>query len=306
MGVPSLSLDRYRKLIKLDEPYDPLFREIASDEERVDIINRLLNVLVNGEGLSSSNQIPEGYKDKRKLLRALLNVRPPDPMDSGFIENINRLLWDETLNKEIFDCKVLQPVSTAFHTAGLKNGNKLFLWKGDITGLWVDAIVNAANDRMLGCFQPMHNCIDNVIHSAAGPLLRQDCKIIRDICDCPEPTGDAKITRAYNLPSKYVLHTVGPIIQHKDVKEYQEEQLASCYKSCLSLASRVQDIRSIAFPCISTGVFNFPGELASEIAIKSVDDWLTSNSHHFIHVVFNVFLKEDFDYYAGLFRGSNS
>ena len=170
-NIPGLALDIYREKIKLDELYDPSFKEIVSDEERIDIVSSLLDVLVNGEGLSGTHEIPEGYRKKREMLRALLNVRPPDSMDVSFLDNINRLLWDETRNKEIYDCKTFQPVSIAYPESGLKNGSKLFLWRGDITGLWVDAIVNAANDGMLGCFQPLHNCIDNVIHSAAFQVI---------------------------------------------------------------------------------------------------------------------------------------
>jgi O-acetyl-ADP-ribose deacetylase (regulator of RNase III) len=305
-SIPGLALDRYRKQIKLDEPYEPVFGVISSDEERVNIIDSLLNVLVNQEGLVERDRIPDEYEQKRQLLRGLLNVRPPDPLDTAFLKNINRLLRDETRKKEIADCIGFPPVGVTIPASGLKNGYKIFLWKGDITCLKTDAIVNAANDRMLGCFHPLHNCIDNVIHSAAGPLLRQDCKIIMDITNCPERTGDAKITRAYNLPSKYVLHTVGPIIRDKPVSEIQKDQLASCYRSCLALADQVHGIRSIAFPCISTGVFNFPGGPAAEIAIKTVDRWLSNNSHHFTHIIFNVFLEEDFDFYARTFRKSNS
>lgn len=304
--VPGLKLDRYRRQIKLDESYAPRFSEVLSDEERDDTVDLLLDVLINQEALSDTLQIPEEYQQKRQLLRALLNIRPPDPMDTAFLEKINRLLQDETHEKEIFDCRTFQPVSELIQASALKNAGILFLWKGDITCLLVDAIVNAANNRMLGCFQPLHNCIDNVIHSAAGPLLRQDCRIIMDISNCPEQTGDAKITRAYNLPSKYVLHTVGPIVQHKEVSEYQADQLASSYRSCLSLADQVQDIRSIAFPCISTGVYNFPKGLAAEIAVAAVDEWLESNPHHFTHVIFNVFLDEDFNCYARTFRRYNN
>jgi O-acetyl-ADP-ribose deacetylase (regulator of RNase III) len=305
-NVPGLALDQYREQIKLDEPYEPAFSRISSDEERIDIVDELLDVLINHEGLAEHDQLPDEYEQKRQLVRALLNVRPPNPLDTTFLKNINRLLRDETQQKKFIDCIGFLSVGETIPTTDLKNRDKIFLWKGDITCLKADAIVNAANDRMLGCFKPLHNCIDNVIHSAAGPLLRQDCKIIMDISNCPEQTGDAKITRAYNLPSKYVLHTVGPIIQGKEISEYQADQLASCYRSCLSLAAQVQDIRNIAFPCISTGVFNFPRDLASEIAIKTVDEWLSSNSHHFTHVIFNVFLEEDLDCYARLFRGSNS
>jgi len=305
-NIPGLDLDRYREKIKLDELYDSSFNEIASDEERSDIVTQLLNVLVIDEGLSSYHEIPEDSLQKRKMLRALLNLRPPGSMDLSFLKNINRLLWDETRNKEVYDCKTFRSVSTTYPNSGIKNGDKLFLWKGDITSLRVDAIVNAANDRMLGCFQPLHNCIDNVIHSAAGPLLREDCRKIMEFSRKPEQTGDAKITRAYNLPAGYVLHTVGPIIENDPVSEFQKDQLASCYRSCLSLANQIQEIRSIAFPCISTGVFNFPGELASKTAIETVDEWLSSSPHHFTHVIFNVFLEEDFDYYARAFRGQDS
>jgi len=306
VNQPGLSLDKYRKQIRLDEQYEPELNMISSDEERNDIVDSLLDVLINQECLAEKTHIQDDYQQKRKMLRALLNVRPPSPMDVSFLENVNRLLWDETRGKEIIDCKTFQPVSNTIQATGFKNSNILFLWKGDITSLWVDAIVNAANDRMLGCFQPLHNCIDNVIHSAAGPLLREDCKIIMDLNKQSEQTGDAKITRAYNLPSGYVLHTVGPIIRDNKVSEFQKDQLASCYRSCLFLANQIQEIRSIAFCCISTGVFNFPGDMAAEIAINTVDKWLISNSHDFTHVIFNVFLEEDLDCYARSFRGSNS
>jgi O-acetyl-ADP-ribose deacetylase (regulator of RNase III) len=168
------------------------------------------------------------------------------------------LLQHELKEKSLTDSSALLPVSKRFPGNRLKNPDLIFLWKGDITSLRVDAIVNAANDRMLGCFQPMHNCIDNVIHSAAGPLLREDCKIIMDMQGRREDTGDAKITRGYNLPARFVIHTVGPIIRGDEVAQYQKEELASCYISSLTLAAQIRDIKSIAFPCISTGVFNFP------------------------------------------------
>ncbi|MBN1906843.1 MAG: protein-ADP-ribose hydrolase [Deltaproteobacteria bacterium] len=268
-----------------------------------DIIDFLLNQLTPKEELYHQNQIPVDYDGKRKLLRALLNIRPPGKMKEEFIKNMDSLLQHELTKKILFNCHDLLPVSKKFPDNRLKRPDLIFLWKGDITSLRVDAIVNAANDRMLGCFQPLHNCIDNVIHSAAGPLLREDCKTFMDIQGKREDTGDAKITRAYNLPSRYVIHTVGPIIMGDRVSDRQKEELASCYKSSLILASAIKDIKSIAFPCISTGVFNFPGALAAEIAIETADNWLDTNPHHLTHVIFNVFLEEDLHLYERIFRG---
>jgi O-acetyl-ADP-ribose deacetylase (regulator of RNase III) len=305
-SLPGIDLDQYRNRIRLDEHYEHGNGIISSEKGRDEILDFLLNTLIVQERLALIDSPPADLENKRQLLRALLNIRPPGQMKKDFIENINKLLADELNKKEILDCNKIAPVSEVFLENHLKHPDRLFLWKGDITSLKIDAIVNAANDKMLGCFQPLHNCIDNVIHSAAGPLLREDCKKIMDIQGVREKTGDAKITRAYNLPSKYVLHTVGPVITGKEVSEYQQEQLASCYTSCLSVAAQVKEIKSIAFPCISTGVFNFPRKLAAEIAVRTVDEWLETSSHAFSHVVFNVFLEEDFSIYARIFRGGNN
>ena len=303
---PSLALDRYRDQINLAKRYNPVSHNISSEKERNEILDFLLHTLICDEALSDIEKIPEDHKQKRQLLRALLNIRLPGPISENFILNIDKLLQKELGKKDLTDCNELSRVSEMFPNNNFHHSNIFFLWKGDITCLRAGAIVNAANDRMLGCFQPLHNCIDNVIHSAAGPLLREDCKTIMDIQGTKEQTGDAKITRAYNLPSGYVLHTVGPIVTDKEVPEFQQKQLASCYKSCLSLAARVKEIKSIAFPCISTGVFNFPQSLAAEIAVRAVDEWLENNIHHFTHIIFNVFLEEDFSCYARVFRRSDN
>ncbi|MGD9163028.1 MAG: macro domain-containing protein, partial [Desulfobacteraceae bacterium] len=229
--LPGLVLDKYRKHIKLDTRYIPGSGDISSEKELHEILNPLLHTLIYDEGLTDIKNIPDDYKQKRQFLRALLNIRPPGRLSETFIRNIDLLLQDELRKRVLRDCSKLSPVSDIFPADNLEHSNILFLWKGDITCLKIDAIVNAANDRMLGCFQPLHNCIDNVIHSAAGPLLREDCKKIMDIQGTREKTGDAKITRAYNLPSRYVLHTVGPIITGKEVSGIQQQQLASCYKS---------------------------------------------------------------------------
>lgn len=300
---PGLSLSSYSSRISLEEKYIPEPGGISSEDEKREIVDSLLKILVREERLYDGDNIPEDYMKKRNLLRALLNIRPPSQINKSFLEKIDRLLQHELLTKTIIKYKEIPSVSNEYNASNLIQGHRISLWKGDITCLKADAIVNAANDRMLGCFHPLHNCIDNIIHSAAGPLLREDCSTIMDIQKSREQTGDAKITRGYNLPSRYVLHTVGPVIEGKDVSEYQQQQLASCYKSCLSLAAQIKDIKTVAFPCISTGVFNFPRALASEIAVNAVDEWLDSNDHNFSHIIFDVFLEEDFFCYARILRG---
>lgn len=157
---------------------------------------------------------------------------------------------------------------------------------------------------MLGCFQPFHACIDNAIHSAAGPQLREDCNMIMSIQGESEATGGAKITRGYNLPSKFVLHTVGPIVpKGTELTEQQKTELASCYRSCLDLANEIAEIKTIAFCAISTGVFGFPKPKAAGIALRTVNEWLNTNSnHHFENIIFNVFSDEDYREYLNVFR----
>lgn len=295
--VPGLALDQYRRQINLDEPYPIDFGSPLPPEERSALLDRLLDQLLHREHLAGISAIPAADEGRRRLLRALLNIRPAQPLDSAFINDIDRLLQHETNQRGIEDAGNLTDISGAMAGRRPENSDRIILWKGDIARLKIDAIVNAANDQLLGCFQPLHNCIDNVIHSAAGPLLRQDCRAIMDLQNHREQTGDVKITRAYNLPSKFVLHTVGPIIGVEGVSELQRHQLASCYRSCLALAGQLPQIRTIAFPCISTGVFNFPREMAAGIAIQAVTEWLTKNRHHFDRIIFNVFLQEDFDVY---------
>jgi O-acetyl-ADP-ribose deacetylase (regulator of RNase III) len=300
--VSGLALDQYRYVISLDEPYQKEPGCMLSESERATIVARLLDRLIHGEGLTGIEKLPATYERQRSLLRGVLNIRPPEPLDSDFISDMDRLLQDETNRSGIADGDKLLFVSDTVPVRSQEQLDRLVLWKGDIARLHVDAIVNAANDQLLGCFQPLHNCIDNVIHSAAGPMLRQDCRSIMDIQQHREQTGDAKITRAYNLPSRYVLHTVGPIIGIEGVGDFQRHQLASCYCSCLALADCLPNIKTIAFPCISTGVFNFPREMATVTAIRAVTEWLRNNRHHFERVIFNVYLQEDFDGYVRAFQ----
>ena len=250
----------------------------------------LINYLIDER--QENIDVPQDFQSKRNLLRALMNIRPPAPVSEEFIQIQDDFLTNETLSKTLTSIEDICDVK-----------DKMMLWQGDIATLKVDAIVNAANSKLLGCFIPMHNCIDNVIHSAAGVQLREECNRIMNLQARDEEVGKAKITDAYNLPSKHVIHTVGPAIpQGLKPTEDDCDDLASCYKSCLDIAS-YHELDSIAFCCISTGVFNFPQQLAAEIAIKTVDDYLNSTQTSLKHVIFNVFTDEDYIIYKNLIFG---
>ncbi|MBO4400337.1 MAG: protein-ADP-ribose hydrolase [Selenomonadaceae bacterium] len=224
--------------------------------------------------------VPDDLPSQRKLLRALMNVRPPMPLDADFLK-----LQDEILSAEVHERGIVKLSEIPSVERNIK------IWQGDITRLEVDAIVNAANSALLGCFVPLHGCIDNAIHSAAGLQLRDACN---KISSGNEPTGCAKITPAFNLPSKFVIHTVGPIIYSPPPSRAEENLLASCYKSCLELAAE-NNLRSIAFCCISTGEFHFPNKRAAEIAVETVRNFPAE-----IAVVFNVFKDLDAQIYREL------
>jgi O-acetyl-ADP-ribose deacetylase (regulator of RNase III) len=225
---------------------------------------------------------------QRRLLRSLMNVRPPLPLGQEFLELQDALLSAEREERGVVDGMALPP--TAKHPG-------LVLWQGDITRLKVDAIVNAANSALLGCFCPCHGCIDNAIHSAAGLQLRDECNTLMQRQGHQEPTGRAKLTGAYNLPARYVLHTVGPIIQGR-VTGQDRQNLASCYRSCLELAAEHR-LKSVAFCCISTGEFHFPNRQAAEIAVQTVTDFLEQHTS-IERVVFNVFKDTDAAIYREL------
>lgn len=225
-------------------------------------------------------------KEKGRYFRALANVRMPKQVSDEFLRLQDEYLQEQLRIKGVTDIAELNPVAP-----------DIYLWQGDITTLKCDGIVNAANSQMLGCFHPNHGCIDNAIHTFAGVQLRLECAGIMEAQGKPEPTGNAKITRGYNLPCKYVLHTVGPIVYGGLTKKH-EEQLASCYRSCLELADK-NGLQSIAFCCISTGEFQFPNDLAAEIAVATVGEY-KQTKHSNIKVVFNVFKDYDYDVYARL------
>ncbi|GIQ80601.1 hypothetical protein KIPB_001427 [Kipferlia bialata] len=232
------------------------------------------------------------YHKKRQLLQASLPVLPSNTLDAVMTGLLSRLLQAELLDTP------LTPLSS-LPSMRMVGSSTIALWKGDITTLSTPgAIINAANDQMLGCFQPFHKCIDNVIHSKAGVQLRDDCQTIMDRQGRAEPTGTAKITRGYNLPSAYVLHTVGPIVRG-EVTPKHRSLLQSCYTSCLDLAAEV-GLREVAFCSISTGVFGYPIQPASEAAVQAVTAWLQTHPGVMDTVLFNVFSDRDLAVYRGI------
>lgn len=246
----------------------------------------LIKALLEEQPARPKLPIPDEPAAQEQLLRALFNVRMPGPASPGFLQVQDAYLQAETAKKGITSPEMLEPLQ-----------KDLFLWRGDITTLKSDAIVNAANSRLLGCFCPNHGCIDNAIHTFAGISLRNACAVLMAEQGHEEPTGAAKITPAFNLPCRFVLHTVGPIVYGRLTDE-DCRLLASCYTSCLTLADR-NGLRSIAFCCISTGEFHFPNETAAEIAIHTVKAY-KSRTQSRIQVIFNVFKEADYDIYRRL------
>ena len=233
-------------------------------------------------------RIPAEPESQRQLLRGLMNIRAPQRIDAEFLKIQDAYLQGENATKGVTDVADLVPVQPG-----------LYLWQGDITTLKCDAIVNAANSGMTGCYIPNHRCIDNAIHTYAGVELRLACAELMAKQGRPEPTGRAKITPAFNLPCRYVLHTVGPIISGR-VTKADKVLLASCYRSCLELAAE-NKIESVAFCCISTGEFHFPNDLAAEIAIETVKEFLKRQTS-VKEVIFNVFKDLDKAIYEKLLR----
>jgi len=226
--------------------------------------------------------VPDSLQERRDLFRALMNVRPPIPVSEEFLR-----LQDEELQAQLAEKGVVEIIEKA--------DKEIIEWQGDITRLKVDAIVNAANSQMLGCFVPMHRCIDNAIHSAAGVQLRLACAEMMQGME--EPTGYARITPGFNLPAKYVIHTVGPIVTTARPLHQQEVQLASCYSSCLDLADK-KGLASIAFCCISTGEFRFPNDRACEMAVSTVRSWMAGHPDSSVKtVIFNTFKDIDHELY---------
>lgn len=249
-------------------------------ERRIYLIKYLLNEQTEYTQIS----VPTSAAQQKSLLRGLLNIRPPKPVDDGFLAVQNEYLQAETAAKGITSVKELTPIQPG-----------RYLWQGDITTLSCDAIVNAANSQMLGCFCPNHGCIDNAIHTFSGVQLRLACNELMQNQAHDEPTGNAKITPAFNLPCQKIIHTVGPTVRGR-LTEEDCRLLRSCYLSCLELADR-NGLKNIAFCCISTGEFHFPNRAAAQIAVDTVTEYQKKSG---IEVIFNVFKDEDYKIYREL------
>lgn len=252
-------------------------------ERRLYLIRELLQ-----ETQEPSLTIPTNFLAQKQLLRGLMNIRPPRPISQSFLRIQDAYLQEEQRKKGIVSLDTLSPIQPG-----------IYLWRGDITTLSCDAIVNAANSGMTGCYVPNHHCIDNCIHTFSGVQLRLVCANLMQQQGYAEPTGQAKITPAYNLPCRYILHTVGPIISGR-VSRKDRAALASCYHSCLELAAAHQ-LESVAFCCISTGEFHFPNEQAAEIAVQTVQRFLRQETS-VKQVIFNVFKDVDQAIYKRLLR----
>lgn len=250
---------------------------MTHEEQRIYLIQKLLDEEENYKNIV----IPSNKQEQKNLLRGLMNVRMPKPVNQEFLHIQDEYLQTERDQRGVVDSSEL---------SSIPGDPSIILWRGDITTLKIDAIVNAANSALLGCFHPLHGCIDNIIHSRSGVQLRLICDDIMRKQGYEEPIGKAKITPAYNLPSRYVIHTVGPIVAGVLTKKHCQ-QLADCYRSCLEIAAE-NGLKSIAFCCISTGEFHFPRKKAAEIAVKIVREYLKKDAS-IERVVFNVFKSED-------------
>lgn len=259
---------------------------MTQDERRTYLIEYLLKEEIRFR----QPRIPSDVQGQRDLLRSLMNVRMPKPIGAEFLHIQDEYLRERNSERGITDVADINPTAS---------DERLFLWQGDITTLKCDAIVNACNSQMLGCFSPLHPCIDNFIHTYAGIQLRLEMNEIMRRQGHEEPTGQAKITSGYNLPAKYILHTVGPTIQGEVTRE-DEGLLASCYRECLRLAAE-NGVKSIAFCCLSTGVFRFPQQRAAEIATGTVKEFLHQDDR-IRRVIFNVFQDRDREIYERLLQ----
>lgn len=273
---------------------------ITTQEERLDY---LVKAFKTDSGEYRNFAIPNSIEGKKRILRSLMNIRMPGEMDEAVLAVQDEYLRSRAEEKGIV---TLPDIPTAKEAFGSERrfADTISLWQGDITRLKVDAIVNATNSQMLGCFIPMHTCIDNTIHTFAGVQLREECNRQMEQLreehgrDYEQPTAVPMLTDAYNLPAKKVIHIVGPIVQYS-LTEKLEADLSACYKNTLDMCLE-NGLKSVAFCCISTGVFRFPNKRAAEIAVAAVERWLGEHSGEMEQIVFNVFKDEDREYYEEL------
>ncbi|PXY01996.1 protein-ADP-ribose hydrolase [Marinifilum breve] len=288
----NINLNAYKEHIDLDQSFTPNLDKHSLDE--------LLTALIeepSGMALLGRLDLKNENYTQRDLIRALLTVRPSGNLSDSLVGLVDSMLQNELKDKSVTNHQQIPRIESEYPAS-----NSVSVWNGDISTLKIDAIVNAANSQMEGCFVPFHNCIDNVIHNAAGIMLREDCAEIMNLQGELEQTGNAKITRGYNLPAQYVMHTVGPIVRTSQPTNMDAMELAKSYESCLNVAKEYGHIKSIAFCSISTGVFGYPIEEAANVALSTVAKWLESNPNTIEHVVFNTYGKEATDTYMRILK----
>lgn len=245
-------------------------------------LDYLINELIKEDNKLSNIEIPTSLEEKKELYRALRNIRNPKTISEEYLKKQDEYLQNEIKEKGITDEKNIP-----------FNKDIISIWQGDITTLKCDVIVNACNEYLLGCFVPGHKCIDNAIHSFAGIELREECNSIMK--GKTLPNGKVVLTKGYNLPSKYIIQTVGPQVSGIPTKQ-DIEDLRNCYFNSLELCKE-KELKTIAFPCISTGLYGFPQDEASKIAINTIEEYLKNNKDVFEHIIFNVFKDEDLETY---------
>lgn len=268
-----------------------------NQEER---LKNLLEAFIADSAEYKDLAVEDNVEEERRVLRSLMNIRMPGEISEDILRLQDEYLQERAREKGIVSLDDIPTVKEQYGS-NIRHTDVISIWQGDITRLKVGAIVNAANSQMLGCFVPMHTCIDNCIHTFAGVQLRKECNdyMVKMRASkgrsYEEPTGHAVVTKGYNLPAEYVIHTVGPIVQ-ENVTPKLEDDLQNCYVSCLDAACE-KNVRSIAFCCISTGVFHYPNDEAAYIAVKTVCEWLDKHPKAMDRVVFNVFKDIDLELY---------
>ena len=280
-----LAFEEYRREFDLT-PY-PRPALVESEEEKMERCDRILKFLLRERGMIAA--FSSTYQRKRGVIREYMNTRNPLPVPFDVLADQDALFWTESVERGIVQADDIPEIKY-----------NIAHWQGDITRLQADAIVNAGNTSLLGCFLPRHNCIDNVIHSAAGMQLRADCARLIALQGHEEEIGDAKLTRAYNLPAKYVIHTVGPRVG-REVTAEQRSQLRSCYNSVFDLAEEA-GCKHVAVCCVSTGVFNFPREEAAEIAAGAAVNWKLRHKDSGMKIIFDTFLDADAKVYENILK----
>ncbi|MER5619464.1 macro domain-containing protein [Streptosporangium sp. NPDC002544] len=291
-----LDLAGYRQPIDLDRPFHPA--AVPAPAAGLGALARTVLGLLETDPAAGRLGLPPGRVEhlddgtSRRLLRAVLTVRAPGPLPEAAVAPLDALLGGERTMRGSVDASTLPVIAEQVPRTAYPAARCTELWRGDITTLAADAIANAANSALLGCYRPMHPCVDNAIHNAAGPRMRDDCAVIMTLQGSPEPTGTAKITRGYHLPARYVLHTVGPVVDGP-LGAGHAADLAGSYRSCLEVAAAVDGVRTVAFCGISTGVFGYPKPAAARVALNAVADWMEAHPGRLDRVVFNVYGADD-------------